>query len=179
METRQTMEIRAALRPLDPVAPSYVHGASGQPLIGETIGRYFDTVCARGGARDALIVRHQGVRLTYAQLRERVNALACGLLRLGLVPGDRVGIWSQNNLEWVLTQFATAKAGLILVNINPAYRRHELEYALRKVGCRTLILSPQFKSSDYLEIINSVVAELPACEPGKLRGAALPQLQWV
>ena len=160
-------------------SPSYVRGASEKPLIGETIGRYFDAVCARGGGRDALVVRHQEVRLTYAGLRERVDALACGLLRLGLVPGDRVGIWSQNNLEWVLTQFATAKAGLILVNINPAYRRHELEYALRKVGCRTLILSPQFKSSDYLEIINSVVAELPACEPGKLRGAALPQLQWV
>jgi fatty-acyl-CoA synthase len=173
------MEIRVALRPLDPVAPSYVHGASGQPLIGETIGRYFDAVCARGGTRDALIVRHQGVRLTYAQLRERVNALACGLLRLGLIPGDRVGIWSQNNLEWVLTQFATAKAGLILVNINPAYRRSELEYALRKVGCRALILSPRFKSSDYLEIIASVATELRTCEPGKLRAAAVPELQWV
>jgi fatty-acyl-CoA synthase len=119
------------------------------------------------------------VRLTYAQLRERVDALACGLLRLGLVPGDRVGIWSQNNLEWVLTQFATAKAGLILVNINPAYRRSELEYALRKVGCRALILSPRFKSSDYLEIIASVATELGTCEPGKLRAAAVPELQWV
>jgi fatty-acyl-CoA synthase len=160
-------------------SPSYVHGASEQPLIGETIGRYFDAVCARGGGRDALVVRHQGVRLTYAELRERVDALACGLLRLGLIPGDRVGIWSQNNLEWVLTQFATAKAGLILVNINPAYRRRELEYALRKVGCRALILSPRFKSSEYLEIITSVVEELPASEPGKLCAAALPQLRWI
>ena len=161
------------------VSPSYVHGASEEPLIGETIGRYFNAVCARGGGRDALIARHQGVRLTYASLRERVDALACGLLRLGLVPGDRVGIWSQNNLEWVLTQFATAKAGLILVNINPAYRRSELEYALRKVGCRALILSPRFKSSDYLEIIASVATELGTCEPGKLRAAAVPELQWV
>jgi fatty-acyl-CoA synthase len=160
-------------------SPSYVHGASEQPLIGATIGRYFDAVCARGAGRDALVVRHQEVRLTYAELRERVDALACGLLRLGLAPGDRVGIWSQNNLEWVLTQFATAKAGLILVNINPAYRRRELEYALRKVGCRALILSPRFKSSEYLEIITSVVEELPASEPGKLRAAALPELQWV
>ena len=160
-------------------SPSYVHGASDQPLIGETIGRYFDAVCARGGGRDALVVRHQGVRLTYAELRERVDALACGLLRLGLVPGDRVGIWSQNNLEWVLTQLATAKAGLILVNINPAYRRRELEYALRKVGCRALILSPRFKSSDYLEIITSILVELPASEPGKLCAAALPDLRWL
>jgi fatty-acyl-CoA synthase len=159
--------------------PSYVHGASEEPLIGETIGRYFDAVCATGGARDALIVRHQGVRLTYTQLRERVDALACGLLRLGLVPGERVGIWSQNNLEWVLTQFATAKAGLILVNINPAYRRQELEYALRKVGCRALILSPRFKSSDYLEIIASVVTELSTSGPGALNCAALPELRWV
>ena len=159
--------------------PSYVHGASEEPLIGETIGRYFDAVCARNGARDALIVRHQGVRLTYTQLRGRVDALACGFLRLGLVPGDRVGIWSQNNLEWVLTQFATAKAGLILVNINPAYRRQELEYALRKVGCRALVLSPRFKSSDYLEIIASVVEELSVAEPGELHAAALPELRWV
>jgi acyl-CoA synthetase (AMP-forming)/AMP-acid ligase II len=124
-------------------------------------------------------VRHQGVRLSYAQLREQVDALACGLLRLGLVPGDRIGIWSQNNLEWVLAQFAAAKAGLILVNINPAYRRRELEYALNKVGCRALILAPHFKSSCYLEILTSLAVELPAAAPGRLRSAALPGLQWV
>jgi fatty-acyl-CoA synthase len=158
---------------------SYVHGVSSQPLIGETIGRYFDAVCARAADREALVVRDQNVRLTYGELKERVDALACGLLRLGLLPGDRIGIGSQNNLEWVLTQFAAAKAGLILVNINPAYRKRELEYALRKVGCRALILSPRFKSSDYLEILASLVAELPDAEPGKLRAASLPSLQWV
>ena len=129
--------------------PSYVHGSSDKPLIGQTIGRYFDDACARHGQREALVVRHQNVRLTYAELKLKVDALACGLRRLGLEPGERVGIWSQNNLEWTLTQFATAKAGLVLVNINPAYRRSELEYALNKVACRALILSPSFKSSDY------------------------------
>src|SRR5258708_5149325 len=99
---------------------SYVHGVSSQPLIGETIGRHFDAVCARAAGREAVVVRDQGVRLTYGELKERVDALACGLLRLGLLPGDRIGLWSQNNLEWLLTQFAAAKAGLILVNINPA-----------------------------------------------------------
>ena len=158
---------------------SYVHGVSSQPLIGETIGRHFDAVCARAADREALVVRHQGVRLTYGELKDRVDALACGLLRLGLRPGDRIGLWSQNNLEWVLTQFAAAKAGLILVNINPAYRKRELEYALRKVGCRALVLSPRFKTSDYLEILASLVVELPAAEPGKLRAASLPDLQWV
>ena len=158
---------------------SYVHGVSSQPLIGETIGRHFDAVCARATDREALVVRHQGVRLTYGELKDRVDTLACGLLRLGLRPGDRIGLWSQNNLEWVLTQFAAAKAGLILVNINPAYRKRELEYALRKVGCRALVLSPRFKTSDYLEILASLVVELPAAEPGKLRAASLPDLQWV
>ena len=159
--------------------PSYVHGTATQPLIGETIGRYFDAVCTKHAARDALVVRHQGVRLSYGQLKQHVDALACGLLRLGLHPGDRVGLWSQNNLEWVLTQLATAKSGLVLVNVNPAYRRHELEYSLGKSGCRALILAPQFKTSRYLEIIASVVPELADAEPGKLHSAALPALQWV
>jgi len=158
---------------------SYVHGASAEPLIGSSIGAYFDAVCARYPEREALVVRHQGVRLNYAALRAEVDRVACGLIRLGLQPGDRVGIWSQNNLEWVLTQFATAKAGLIMVNINPAYRRTELEYALNKVGCRALILSPSFKASDYIEIINDLVPELPRCEPGRLQSGRLPQLEMV
>ena len=144
--------------------PSYVHGASTQPLIGDTIGRYFDAVCAKNGGREALIVRHQGVRLTYGELKGQVDALACGFLRLGLCPGDRIGLWSQNNVEWVLTQLAAAKAGLILVNLNPAYRRRELEYAVRKAGCRALILSPRFKSSCYLDILASVISELPGLQ---------------
>ena len=159
--------------------PSYVHGSSDKPLIGQTIGRYFDDACARHGQREALVVRHQNVRLTYAELKLKVDALACGLRRLGLEPGERVGIWSQNNLEWTLTQFATAKAGLVLVNINPAYRRSELEYALNKVGCRALILSPAFKSSDYLAMLADLAPELAHCEPGLLRAHRLPSLEIV
>ncbi|MDG3064220.1 AMP-binding protein [Thauera mechernichensis] len=158
---------------------SYVHGASEKQLIGQTIGRFFDEACASHAEREALIVRHQDVRLTYAQLKLKVDALACGLMRLGLEPGDRIGIWSQNNMEWALTQFATAKAGLVLVNINPAYRRSELEYALNKVGCRALILSPAFKTSNYLEMIADLAPELGHCEPGLLRSHRLPALEMV
>ena len=114
---------------------SYVHGASETPLIGETIGVYFDRTVERYGEREALVVRHQGVRWSWRALQEQVDAFAAGLLALGLEPGERIGIWSPNNAEWVVTQFATTKAGLILVNINPAYRVTELEYALNKAGC--------------------------------------------
>ncbi|MDD3674081.1 AMP-binding protein [Thauera propionica] len=158
---------------------SYVHGASDKQLIGQTIGRFFDEACARHAEREALVVRHQNVRLTYAQLKSKVDALACGLMRLGLEPGERIGIWSQNNMEWALTQFATAKAGLVLVNINPAYRRSELEYALNKVGCRALVLSPAFKTSNYLEMIADLAPELGHCEPGLLRSHRLPSLEMV
>lgn len=159
--------------------PSYVHGASPQPLIGQTIGQLFDQTCREHAGSEALVVRHQQIRWSYEELREHVDRLACGLIRLGLKPGDRIGIWSQNNAEWVLTQFATAKAGLIMVNINPAYRRSELEYALSKVGCRALVLSPSFKSSDYLAMAADLLPELAVCEPGRLKSAAMPQLEIV
>jgi len=158
---------------------SYVHGAHETPLIGETIGAYLDMIAARYGQHDALIVAHQNVRWSYSQFNERVHRLAAGLLKLGLQPGDRVGIWSQNCAEWVLTQFATAKAGLIMVNINPAYRRSELEYVLDKVSCSALILSPSFKSSDYLAIVQDVVPEIAASRAGALQSARLPQLRHV
>ena len=150
-----------------PKEPSYVQGNSNLPLIGKTIGRAFDEAADRFRDRDALIVRHQNVRWTYAELRRRADNLAASLMRLGLKPGQRIGIWSQNCAEWALTQFATAKAGLILVNINPAYRRSELEYALRKVGCTALILSPRFKASDYLAILASVAPEIEDCAAAK------------
>jgi fatty-acyl-CoA synthase len=159
--------------------PSYVHGAVDKPLLGCTIGQHFDAICARFPEREALVVRHQNARLSYATLRASVDRLACGLMRLGLLPGDRVGIWSPNTLEWVLTQFATAKVGVILVNINPAYQRAELEYALNKVGCRALILAPRFKATDYLGILSTLAPELAASEPGKLSAANLPQLETV
>jgi len=158
---------------------SYVHGAHPAPLIGHTIGAHLDRIAARFGERDALIIPHQHVRWTWHQLRERADRLAAGLLGLGLEPGDRVGIWSQNRVEWVLTQFATAKAGLVMVNINPAYRRTELEYALAKVGCRALILAPGFKSSDYLGMLRDLVPELDGAAPGELNSARLPELRHV
>jgi fatty-acyl-CoA synthase len=161
------------------IRESYVHGASSQPLIGETIGRHFDHIAGRFPDRPALVVRHQNVRLSYAELKQRVDAVAAGLIALGLKPGDRIGIWSPNNLEWVLTQFATAKAGLILVNINPAYRSHELEYAVNKVGCAALILSPALKTSNYLDILREIAPELDSCAPGELRSVKLPTLRTV
>ncbi len=159
--------------------PSYVHGASDQSLIGESLATYFPKICQQFADRPALIVRHQNIRWTYAELFEQVERMACGLRRLGLQTGDRIGIWSQNNVEWVLTQFATAYAGLVMVNINPAYRRSEVEYALNKVGCRALIVSPQFKSSDYLEMLYDLAPEWKNATPGQLKAQRLPNLEIV
>jgi fatty-acyl-CoA synthase len=158
---------------------SYVSGVSSLPLLGETIGAAFDRTVARHGDRPGLVVRQQGIHWSYRELGERVNALAGGLLALGLQPGDRVAIWAPNCAEWVITQFATAKAGLILVNINPAYRLSELEYALNKVGCRVLITATAFKTSDYIGMVNTLAQELAGSAPGKLRAARLPKLETV
>jgi fatty-acyl-CoA synthase len=158
---------------------SYVHGAHDVPLIGETIGSYLASVAARFGDNDALVVRHQNVRWTYKEFDERVTQLAAGLLKLGLHPGDRVGIWSPNCAEWVLVQFATARAGLIMVNINPSYRRSELEYVLDKVQCSALILAPVFKSNDYIATLQDVVPEIHRAKPRALRSERLPHLRHV
>ncbi|HEY1431197.1 MAG TPA: AMP-binding protein [Stellaceae bacterium] len=158
---------------------SYVHGASEKPLIGATIGVFFDHIAERFAECDALIVRHQQIRWTYRELKERVDAFAAGLLALGLKRGDRIGIWSPNNAEWVITQFATAKAGLILVNINPAYRLAELQYALNKAGCVALVTAVQFKSSDYLAMLRELAPELAHASPGNLHAAGLSQLRLV
>jgi fatty-acyl-CoA synthase len=159
--------------------PSYVHGAHATPLIGRTIGTFLAEIAGRYGEREALVVPHQNTRWSYREFHRRVQRTAAGLLRAGLRPGDRVGIWSQNCAEWVLMQFATASAGLILVNINPAYRRTELEYVLEKVQCRALVLAPSFKSSNYLAILAEVLPELGNCAPGTLRSVRLPQLNTV
>ena len=158
---------------------SYAHGASTKPLLGETLGVNFDLAAEKWGERDALIVRHQNVRWTYSELKNEVDDFAAGLLALGLEPGDRIGIWSPNNSEWVVTQYATAKAGLILVNINPAYRVAELEYALNKVTCKALVLATQFKSSDYMGMLKEIAPEISLCEPGNLKSKRLPNLQAV
>jgi len=158
---------------------SYVHGASDRLLIGDTIGNHLDRIARQYPDRAAVVVRHQNIRLTYAELNARVDALAEGLLAIGLRPGERVGIWSPNNLEWILTQFATAKTGLILVNINPAYRAHELEYVLAKVECSALILAPSLKTSNYLDILRSIVPEIDSARPGHLVAERLPALRCV
>jgi len=159
--------------------PSYVQGASGVPLLGETLGQNLDRTAARHGGRPALIIPSQGVRWTYRELRDRAEAFAAGLLALGLGKGDRVGIWSLNRAEWVIAQFATAKAGIILVNINPAYRTTELEYALNLVGCAALITATAFKTSDYMAMLRELAPELAASGPGRLRAGRLPDLRTV
>src|SRR5215213_11152209 len=158
---------------------SYVHGASDVPLIGATIGDLFDRVAAELPDQEALVSCHQGVRYTYGQLRAACDEFARGLLALGIAKGDRVGIWAPNHAEWVIAQFATPKIGAILVNINPAYRVRELEYALRQSGCSTLIIAPPFKSSDYAAILGEVCPELEMATPGQLRAERVPDLRTV
>jgi fatty-acyl-CoA synthase len=157
---------------------SYVHGKSGPSLIGKPIGALLDEVSATDGSREALVIAHQRIRWTYSELRSRSDTFASGLLALGLEPGDRVGIWAPNCAEWTIAQFATAKAGLILVNINPAYRVSELEHVLRTVGCRALITAAHFKTSDYIAMIREIVPELGGGF-GELKSARLPELRYV
>ncbi len=159
--------------------PSFVHGASDVPLRYLTVGALLDETVARHGDREALVVPHQRVRWTYRELAQRAERFAAGLYRLGIRPGDRVGIWSPNNAEWVVTQLATARLGAILVNINPAYRLAELEFVLNNVGCRTLVLADEFKSSDYVAMIRELAPELGSCMPGALTSGRLPTLQHV
>src|ERR1700674_3112306 len=157
---------------------SYVHGNSGPPLIGKTIGALLDEASAMAASREALVVEHQKIRWSYAELKSRSDAFASGLLDLGLEPGDRVGIWSPNCAEWTIAQFATAKAGLILVNINPAYRLSELEHVLRAVGCPALITAARFKTSDYIAMIRELVPEL-GNGSSELKSLRLPELRHV
>jgi len=153
---------------------SYYCGASTTQIIYETIGGYFDRVANEHPDNPALRLRHQNVDWTYSELQQRVDQLAAGLISLGVEPGDRVGIWGPNSAEWVLTQLATAKIGAIMVCINPAYRLYELEYALNKVECKALITDEQFKTSDYLGMLNTLAPELAQCAPGHLEAAKLP-----
>jgi fatty-acyl-CoA synthase len=146
------------------VALSYAHGAAQTPLLGETIGANLERTVARFPDSDAVVSRHQGISFTYAELNEGVDRLARALMAAGLEPGDRVGIWSPNCVEWLMLQFATAKAGVILVNINPAYRTSELEYALNQSGCRLLVSASSFKTSDYQAMVEEVRGNLPALE---------------
>lgn len=158
---------------------SYVRGDTSSALIEMTIGDCFDRTALRYPDGEALVVRHQDVRWTWGELKARVDRVAAGLLARGLKPGDRVGIWAPNCAEWVIVQFATAKAGLILVNINPAYRVAELDYALNKVDCAALILAPSHKTSDYVAMLGELAPELSSSTPGALNAARLPNLRLV
>jgi fatty-acyl-CoA synthase len=139
----------------------------------------FDTTVEKYPDHPALIVREQKIRLTYRQLQEQVNQCAKGLLHLGFQKGSRLGIWSPNRAEWCITQFATSKIGVILVNINPSYRLHEVEYALKQSGCRGIVIAPSFKTSNYTEMLYALAPELQNCEAGNLKSAKLPDLRTV
>jgi fatty-acyl-CoA synthase len=158
--------------------PSYMHGTSSRPLLGRTIGDFLDEIAANFATHEALVSTFENRRLTYAQFLHEVNRLARALMALGVQNGDRVGIWSTNCLAWVLTQFATAKIGAVLVNINPAYRPYELEFCLRQSECNYLINGEQFKDTDYVPMLRELIPELATAD-GKadFASAKFPQLR--
>ena len=155
-------------------AASYSHGTTQAELIGQTIGDYFDEQVERHAEREAVVDRQKGVRLTYRQLGDQALQLARGLMALGVAPGERVGIWSPNRWEWIVTQFGTPKIGTILVNVNPSYRLRELGYALRQSGIRTLITAPGFGPSDYLGMLHDLLGDLG---PGPIAHPDFPELR--
>lgn len=149
------------------------------PLLDTTIGQHLDAIADKDPDHLAIVVRHQNIRWSYGDFQREVDRLAKGLLSLNIGVGDRVGIWSPNRIEWVLTQFATAKIGAIMVCINPAYRLYELEYSLNKVGCKAIVVAPSFKTSMYLDMLNELAPELNDCPSGDLQAAKLPHLKTV
>ncbi|MER9002987.1 AMP-binding protein [Mesorhizobium sp. M0862] len=168
---------RAFIAPLD--GRAHVSGDRSVPLLDKTIPQLFSDTVGRYATQDAAVFVGQDKRFTWSELSDTVDTLAAGFLALGLEKGDRVGIWSPNRWEWLVTQFATARIGLILVSINPAYRLTELEYALNKVGCKALVTAASFKTSDYLGMIETLAPELARATPGKLKAQKLPTLKIV
>lgn len=158
---------------------SYRAGPCDQPLLHQTIGAYLQQVAERFPDQPAVVVRHQQIRWNYREYLTQIDRLALGLLALGIRPGDRVGIWSPNNIEWCLVQFATARIGAIMVCINPAYRSYELAFAINNVGCRALICASAFKGCDYLAMLGELAPELAHCSPGRLVSSRLPSLEMV
>jgi fatty-acyl-CoA synthase len=155
---------------------SYVHGASEVPLLGETIGENLRRIVERVGDSEALVVRQQGYRATYRELWEQTGQAARGLLARGVRKGDRVGIWSPNRFEWVVIQYATARIGAILVNINPAYRTSELEYALKQSGTSFLLLASKFRTADYVSMLGQVRQNCPELRQSLVLDDEWPQL---
>ena len=165
------------VRPRDGLA--HVKGPTDRPLIEATVPAFLAEVVRRHGDRPAAVFKATGDRWTYAEFARKIDQLAAGLLAMGVYKGDRVGIWSPNKPEWLLAQFATARIGAILVNVNPAYRTHELEYALNKVGVKVLLTASRFKTSDYMAMLRDLAPELPASTPGRLSAKRLPELKAV
>ncbi|XP_070082398.1 medium-chain acyl-CoA ligase ACSF2, mitochondrial isoform X7 [Equus przewalskii] len=172
-------------REVDGTAPlpvggcSYIQGHTGLHLINKTVGQCLDATVQKIPDREALVVLHENVRLTFAQLKEEVDKAASGLLSIGLCKGDRLGMWGPNSYAWVLMQLASAQAGIILVSVNPAYQARELEYALKKVGCKALVFPKQFKTQQYYNILKQICPELEKAQPGALKSQRLPDLTTV
>ncbi|XP_029456489.1 acyl-CoA synthetase family member 2, mitochondrial-like [Rhinatrema bivittatum] len=166
--------------PSKPVtSTSYVHGTSLVPLLYKTVGQCLEESANRFPEREALVFLREGVRRTFTQLKQEVEQLAAGLLALGLKKGDRLGVWGPNSYEWVLMQLATAQAGIILVSVNPAYQSHELEFVLRKVGCKALVFPSKFKTQNYYDLLKQVCPELEKASAGGIKSASLPELTTV
>ncbi|MDD1760032.1 MAG: AMP-binding protein [Methanothrix sp.] len=161
------------------VSHSYAFRGSEKPLIGKTIGDMFDEIAETYPDNNAIVSIHQGKQYTYRELQKEINRAAKGFIALGLKKGDRLAIWATNLAEWIITQFATAKAGIIMVNINPAYRAYELEYALRQSEAQALLLMDRFKSSDYVQMLYEVCPETKIAQPGKIHCEKLPFLRTV
>ncbi len=159
------------------VSHSYAFCGSEKPLIGNTIGEMFDEIAEKYPDNDAIVSLHQGKRYTYRELQKELNRAAKGFIALGLKKGDRLAIWATNISEWIITQFATAKAGIIMVNINPAYRTHELEYALSQSETQALLLMDRFKSSDYVKMFYEVCPEAKNSNLGQIHSEKLPFLR--
>ncbi|HEY3540330.1 MAG TPA: AMP-binding protein [Trinickia sp.] len=178
MATQHAVDQRGArIAPSDGL--SYVRGETDPPLSEATIGEFLRTTVERFPDRPAVVFREQGIRWTWREFAEEVDVLAAGFTELGIARGDRVGIWSPNRVEWLMTQFATARIGAILVNVNPAYRLTELEYALNKSGCTAIVAAERFKTSMYLDMLRALAPELADSEPGQLHAARLPELRTV
>ncbi len=160
-------------------AISYTCGTSTEPLLGLTIGDAFDLTVQKYPDHQAIISRHQNVRLTYTQLQEAVDQCARAFMAIGIKKGDRVGIWSPNCVEWLITQVATSKVGIILVNVNPSYRLHELEYALNQSGCKAIVIADKFKTSDYSQMMYDLASELKSGDGFPMKSAKLPNMEWV
>lgn len=173
----QSIDTQHGIKPYNNL--SYLRGAVDSPLSTHTVSSLLSATVASYPEKVAAVFREQDIRWTWQEFGLEVARLAAGLLSLGLQRGDRLGIWSPNRAEWLVTQFTTARIGVILVNINPSYRLHELEYALRASGCRAIISAEGLRSSDYLDMLQRLAPELDTCTPGELSSERLPELEIV